>query len=191
MAINIKEILADALVSMVDKKSLQKITIKDIIDKTGVSRQSFYNHFQDKNDLIQYVYLTKIIPDYNQDDHQIDFYTSLLDSFKRMKKYHNFMKQACLIDEKNCLKDYMYEHCMEYDLKWHQEMYGKDALPETIKFATQYHANASSSMTLSWILSDMPVSCEEITKMITNLRSLGMDSLYQDWDKINPYHIPE
>lgn len=93
------------------------------------------------------------------------------------------------MDDKNCLKDFMYEHCQEFDLKWHQEIYGKEPLPDTIKFATQYHANASSSMTLSWILSDMPVSCQEITRLITKLRGLGMDSLYNDWEKINPYHI--
>lgn len=189
MAIDIKEILADGLIDLIEQKSLSRITIKDIINYTNVSRQSFYNHFQDKNDLIQYIYLSKIIPDYTKNNFEIDFYHSLLNSFKRMKKYHKFMKQACLMEDKNCLKDFIYEHCQEFDLKWHQEIYGKEPLPDTIKFATQYHANASSSMTLSWILSDMPVSCQEITRLITQLRGLGMDSLYNDWDKINPYHI--
>ena len=53
-------------------------------------------------------------------------------------------------------------------------------MPESLRFATEYHATASSSMTLSWILSDMPVSCEEISKMITEMRGIGMEQLFKN-----------
>ena len=107
MAISVKEILANGMLELCEIKSLEKITIKELLIKTGVSRQTFYNHFLDKNDLIQYIYLSKIIPEYS--DNQVEnmnFHDSLLASLKRMKEYHNFMKQACLIDTQNCLKDY-------------------------------------------------------------------------------------
>lgn len=43
-------------------------------------------------------------------------------------------------------------------------------------------------MTLSWILSDMPVSCEEISKMITEMRGIGMEQLFKNGKtKGNPY----
>ena len=45
--------------------------------------------------------------------------------------------------------------------------YGEEPMPDALKFATIYHANASSAMTLSWILSDMKVPVEEMVKMIT------------------------
>ena len=56
MAINIHEIIGNALLEMCKTRPLKSITIKDILDKTGVSRQAFYNRFKDKNDLIQWVY---------------------------------------------------------------------------------------------------------------------------------------
>ena len=86
MAINIKELLANALLDLCESTSLKSITIKDLLNHTGVSRQTFYNHFKDKNDLIQYIYVSKIIPCYHDSKVEIDFYTSLLDSFNRMKK---------------------------------------------------------------------------------------------------------
>ena len=117
----------------------------------------------------------------------MNFHDSLLMTFLNIQKYHRFMKQACMMEGQNCLKDYIFEHCKEFDLKWHQELYG-EKLPEALKFATIYHATASSSMTLSWILSDMPVSVEEITKMIVEMRSLGMDTLFLSGKtKENPY----
>lgn len=187
MAINIKDILVSGLLDLNQSQSLENITIKKLLSHTGVSRQTFYNHFIDKNDLIQYIYLTKIIPDYNDNHMDMNFKESLLVSFKNMKTYHKFMKEACMMEGQNCLKDYIFEHCKDFDLKWHQKLYGKP-LSEALKFATVYHANASTSMTLSWILSDMPVSCEEISNMITSMRSIGMDKLFEDGKNGNPYH---
>lgn len=188
MAINVKNIIASALLELCETKSLEALTVKQILEKSGVSRQTFYNHFIDKNDLIQYVYKEKIIPDFHDNNMNINFYDSLVIAFENMKKYHHFMKQACLMEGQNCLKDYIFNHCKEFDLKWHQELYGDEPMPESLRFATEYHATASSSMTLSWILSDMPVSCEEISKMITEMRGIGMEQLFKNGKtKGNPY----
>ena len=188
MAINVKNIIASALLELCETKSLEALTVKQILEKSGVSRQTFYNHFIDKNDLIQYVYKEKIIPDFHDNNMNISFYDSLVIDFENMKKYHHFMKQACLMEGQNCLKDYIFNHCKEFDLKWHQELYGDEPMPESLRFATEYHATASSSMTLSWILSDMPVSCEEISKMITEMRGIGMEQLFKNGKtKGNPY----
>ena len=188
MAINVKNIIASALLELCETKSLEALTVKQILEKSGVSRQTFYNHFIDKNDLIQYVYKEKIIPDFHDNNMNISFYDSLVIAFENMKKYHHFMKQACLMEGQNCLKDYIFNHCKEFDLKWHQELYGDEPMPESLRFATEYHATASSSMTLSWILSDMPVSCEEISKMITEMRGIGMKQLFKNGKtKGNPY----
>ena len=191
MAINVKEILANALLELCENTLLNDLTIKQLLEYSGVSRQTFYNHFKDKNDLIQYIYLTRIIPDYHYHDReQLDFKKSLIISFENMKRYHYFMKQACMMEGQNCLKDYIFEHCKAFDLKWHQELYGKTPMPETLRFATEYHAMASSSMTLSWVLSDMPVSCEEVATMIVQMRGIGMKELFKDGEfNGNPYAL--
>ena len=178
MSIDVKKILANALLNLCQKQSLQSITVSQLLKETGVSRQTFYNHFKDKNDLICYVYDTYIVPDFDEHHMDIDFYESLLQTFQNIKKYHKFMKQACQIEGQNCLKDYIVEHCQQFDLKWHQNLYRSNPMPDDLKFATIYHANASSSMTLSWILSNMPVPCEEIVDMIVQMRGLGMDKLF-------------
>ena len=188
MAINIKELLSKSLLTLCEKKPLKDITIQQLLDDTGISRQTFYNHFMDKNDLIQYIYLQKIIPDYDQYDQHMNFKESLIISFQNMKTYQHFMKQACMMEGQNCLKDYIFQHCRDFDLKWHQELYGKEPMPDNLRFATEYHATASSSMTLSWILSDMPVSCEEMASMIVKMRGIGMDKLFEGGENPNPYH---
>ena len=189
MSIDIKKIISLALLKLCQQQSLQSITISQLLKETGVSRQTFYNHFKDKNDLICYIYDTFIIPDFTHVHTKINFYESLLKTFENIKKYHYFMKQACQIEGQNCLKDYIMDHCQQFDLKWHQNLYGLKPMPDELRFATIYHAHASSSMTLSWILSDMPVSCEDIVGMIVQMRELGMDKLFDDSENnsMNPY----
>ncbi|MGN0659995.1 MAG: TetR family transcriptional regulator [Emergencia sp.] len=49
-----KKKLADALWIMLEKKELDKITVKDIVEESGVTRQTFYYHFQDMLDLMEW-----------------------------------------------------------------------------------------------------------------------------------------
>jgi AcrR family transcriptional regulator len=47
-----RQLLQDALVSLILEKGYQKITIQDIIDRANVGRSTFYSHFHDKDDLL-------------------------------------------------------------------------------------------------------------------------------------------
>ena len=43
------------------KTPFEKITIKQITDGAGVIRVTFYNHFQDKYDLLEWIVATEIL----------------------------------------------------------------------------------------------------------------------------------
>ncbi len=47
-----RQLLRDALVSLILEKGYQKITVQDIIDKANVGRSTFYTHYRDKEDLL-------------------------------------------------------------------------------------------------------------------------------------------
>lgn len=184
MAISMKQLLAQSLLTLCKTTPLTSITIQQLLDDTGISRQTFYNHFKDKQDLIQYIYDCFIIPNFHQPTStNINFYPALLTVLQNIKTYHYFMKQACSMEGQNNLTSYIYKHCETFDMQWHQSLYGTQPMPDTLRFAIQYHANASTNMTLSWILSDMPVSCEELAQLLVQMRSLGMDILLTS----NPY----
>lgn len=191
MAIDIKKMVSASLLELCQKQDLEKITIQQLLNHTGISRQTFYNHFIDKDDLIHYIYLTYIIPDFQISRSMTDFHRSLLQTLENMRTYHYFMKQACLMNGQNCLKEFMFQHCQEFDLSWHQQLYGSKPMSDALRFATQYHATASSSMVLSWICSNMPVTCEELADMIVSMRSLGMDILFKDGEHTNNPYIKD
>lgn len=47
-----RQALRDALVTLMLEKSYEKIVVQEIIDRANVGRATFYNHYQDKDDLL-------------------------------------------------------------------------------------------------------------------------------------------
>jgi AcrR family transcriptional regulator len=67
MAINVKSLVIDALLELVEVEGipLERVTVKRILEKSGVNRQTFYNHFLDKNDLICQAYERRMVRAFN------------------------------------------------------------------------------------------------------------------------------
>lgn len=53
-----KKAIAFALKELLAEKLLNKITINDIAEKAEINRQTFYYHFQDIVDLIEWICMT-------------------------------------------------------------------------------------------------------------------------------------
>ena len=54
-----KQRIMDAFLSLLNKKSLDKLTVKDIIEKAEVNRNTFYYYFEDIYDLLHAVFKQK------------------------------------------------------------------------------------------------------------------------------------
>ncbi len=50
-----KKAIAEAFLILMQKKSIDKITVKDVSDACGMARQSFYYHFQDILELVEWM----------------------------------------------------------------------------------------------------------------------------------------
>lgn len=53
---NAKEVFAESLKKMLEEKPLNHITVKDIVEDCGVSRQAFYYHFDDIYQLVEWIF---------------------------------------------------------------------------------------------------------------------------------------
>ena len=51
----VKTLLAESFKELALEKPVEKITIKEITDRAGVIRVTFYNHFQDKYELLEWI----------------------------------------------------------------------------------------------------------------------------------------
>ena len=107
MALDVKKVIADALHSISEGKSLAKITIRDLLEETGFSRQTFYNHFKDMADLLHYIYRERIVIHWDPADVELDFCDYLIRDLSMTKEYRRFLRNALRIHGQNGLREYM------------------------------------------------------------------------------------
>lgn len=55
-----KRALAEALKKMMEKKLLSKITVTDLAEACGINRHTFYYHFRDIYDLVEWIYCSEV-----------------------------------------------------------------------------------------------------------------------------------
>ena len=60
-----KQLLVDAFLKISREKKLSQITVKDITDIATLNRATFYAHFTDKEDLLDYTLSVTILKDLN------------------------------------------------------------------------------------------------------------------------------
>lgn len=51
---DMKTMILEAFVEQCQKKNIDKVTVKDVVESCGISRQTFYYHFQDILDVIEW-----------------------------------------------------------------------------------------------------------------------------------------
>ncbi len=61
MSVITKKALASSLKNLMKKATLNQITVKDVVTDCGVNRQTFYYHFQDIYDLVEWIYQTEAV----------------------------------------------------------------------------------------------------------------------------------
>lgn len=54
MPVNMKSIIADAYYQQTKQKSVDKITVKDLVEACHISRQTFYYHFRDLQEVLEW-----------------------------------------------------------------------------------------------------------------------------------------
>ena len=84
-----KEIIIQTLMELLNEKPLAKITVKDIVEKCGVNRNTFYYHFRDIPDVVEFVLkreLDRIIDTHVEIDSVLDCLELVANLLKSNKK---------------------------------------------------------------------------------------------------------
>jgi hypothetical protein len=86
-----------------------------------------------------------------------------------------------MMSGQNCLREFIIEFAINYDLNWHKLHLNNNLLPEKLRFASRYHSLASINLAIEWILTDMPIAPIEMAKQITQLREIGLSEMLYEF----------
>ena len=165
-----KKAIAEGMKELTKKKSFDKITVSDITEICGLNRQTFYYHFQDKYELVNWIFYNDIISIVTDDltyDNSISKVTQLL---TKMKSEDYFYCNTLKASVKNEFEEYLNKVVCELFCDIIDRI-AKDTTmeDEEIKFIADFYAFGMTGTIISWALRGMKETPEYISAQIENL----------------------
>ena len=107
---SIDMLLAESFKQLVLKKPIEKITIREITDLAGVIRPTFYNHFQDKYELLEWIIVTEIFEPMNPLIDRGKLSEAVEGALKVMSDQKEFYDRAVRLTGQNSFREIMTDH---------------------------------------------------------------------------------
>lgn len=150
-----KALIAQSFKELMLTNPFEKITIKMIADKAGLIRPTFYNHFKDKYDLVEWIFYEDIIKEVsNLIDHGMEK-EAVKYLITCMYEERGFYKKAFEISGQNCFENIMIKHIYELCLKRLRAGNAMDLPEDSIlseEVVSQYYALDLVTTIKTWII---------------------------------------
>lgn len=103
-----KSALAEAMKKLMVKKPFSKISISDLCEECGLNRKSFYYHFKDKYDLVNWIYYVDFLSNIGGKsfENEWDLLVAICNIFYQNREFY---QRALKIEGQNNFRDYFYE----------------------------------------------------------------------------------
>ncbi len=179
-----KKAITDTFLELLNEKSLDRITVKDIVVKCGVSRKTFYYYFDDIYDLLE-----KYLEDLKQDSvPRIEDVSSFEAELLRLAWFVTNNKRAVYHIynslSRDKLEDYLYESALPVINKTINQRLEKSAYSkEDIDILSMVCANAFTGCILRWIKDGMKADFDYILKRIAVMFEDSLVSAVQRAEK--------
>ncbi len=170
-------LLAESFKELVQKKAIEKITIKEITDMAGVIRPTFYNHFQDKYELLEWIVKRELIEPMKPLIQNGMIEQALLFVFTGIEKEKDFYIRATRLEGQNSFRSIV-TTCIKEILLEVLEMGTRKEIPVkwlSTDVLTAYYAESFCFMIMYWIQTGMratPQEMADIYKYVAN-KSFG------------------
>ena len=149
--------LADAVKECMKTTPVEDITIKQIVSHCGVTRQTFYRNFRDRDDLINWYFNIILDESFRRLGSGETVYDGLIRKFEYIHQEEVFFSAAFRNDAQNHLKDHDFRMIFDFYRNLIREKTG--SLPDDeINNLLEMYCQASVYMTVKWVLSGIRTS---------------------------------
>lgn len=174
-----KKALAASFKELMATTPFDKISILSITDRCGLNRQSFYYHFQDKFELINWIFETEVIATAVGGITDENWSERIRDLLTIMQNEKAFYTNAIKHTNNEFSKYLLSVTKSEYIdvIKQLQEIKGKSIPEDDEFFISSFFAHGTSGIIIEWIENDMSETPEKMAgrfeSMVERFRELA------------------
>lgn len=173
-------LLAESFKELALKQPIEKITIKEITDKAGVIRPTFYNHFQDKYELLEWIVSTQLLEPIEPLIQAGMVQEALILLFSNIEKDKEFYMRASRLDGQNSF-GHIAQVCVERLLL---KVIKSSAVAQKPKYVwltperiAEYYAQSMCYVVITWIQSGMTISAKELSEIYNYIMKRSMKDI--------------
>lgn len=165
-----KKAIVNSFIKLLNKKPLDKITVKDIVEDCGINRNTFYYHFADIKELTIYTFNTRMTEAVDTDASD----ESWGENFINMAKFALENKKAVyhIYNSVNREELQKYFNAIAYKAVSgfvRRRAVGTGASEEDIELITEFYKGALTGMVFTWLEKGMIGEPEVIIRRLGKL----------------------
>lgn len=165
-----KRALEASLKELLRHKPLDKITVSDLTDHCGVNRMTFYYHFKDIYDLVEWCCeedAARALAGQKTYDTWQQGFLQILEALRKDKAFFTSVYRSISREQ---LENYLYR--LTYDLMMgvvEERAAGMTVRPEDKEFIANFYKFAFVGLTLDWIKNDMRQDPAQLVERLSTL----------------------
>ena len=178
-----KKALEASLKNLLLQKPLPKITIQDITDDCGISRMTFYYHFKDIYDLVEWSCEEDAQKALGENRHYDSWEEGLLDIFKAVRENKPFILNVYHSVSREQIETYLYQ--LTYQLMIdvvEEKAVGLRVSTEDMDFIADFYKYALVGLMLDWIKKDMREDPQDLVNRLAILVHGNIVDALQHYD---------
>lgn len=172
--------LANSLKALMARKPFGKISVGDIVENCALTRQTFYYHFQDKYDLMNWIYYTETVRFMSSYDSVEHWTEGLIRLCRYMCTNKTFYTNALGTTGPNSFPEYLYGYILNIAQTSVETTMGKAYVAEQWDFFIEFFAIAFVSFIVRWSNAGMK---DDPAGFIKKIRSLYDGSVLMELEK--------
>jgi len=157
-----KQALSSAMKELMKEHPLEKIKIGDIVQLCNMNRQSFYYHFKDKYELVNWIFYTEFFVDI-QNSMQKPGYELIDKICEFFYENRTFYKNALQFNGQNSFSEYFNEVTHPIIRARCEEFFENDRHKD---FYATFFADAYRMAITRWLLEDTKIPLSEFVELI-------------------------
>ena len=159
--------LAEAMKTCMRTMPVEKITVKEIVQECGTTRQTFYRYFLDKYDLINWYFDKILLESFEHMGEGTTVYEGLCKKFQYIEEEKLFFKAAFRNDQQNCLREHDFQLILAFYTRQIEEK-TKEPISENLRFLLEMYCQGSIYMTVQWVLGERKSTPQEMAKALVS-----------------------
>ena len=171
--------LAESMKECMKTTPIEEITVRQICEICGVTRQTFYRNFLDKYDLINWYFDKLLTKSFEHMGRGTTVFDSLEKKFTYIQKEKAFFAAAFRYDKQNSLREHDFDLILAFYENLIHEKSGSPVSPE-LHFLLEMYCQGSITMTVTWVLTGVALTPSEFAALLVRAMPEDLKKLFRN-----------